>query len=67
MGVRGPQPGTNSRRRGARIAISPEHTAMLDRLKVGSQSRADVAEMAIEYWAEFLDGIPKPPAENPDA
>ena len=60
MGVRGPQPGTNSRRRGARIAISPEHTAMIDRLKVGEQSRADVAEMAIEYWAQFLDSIPKP-------
>lgn len=65
MGVRGPQPGTNSRRNGARIAISPEHTAICDEVRLNDRSRADVVESALEVYKRWLieSGILKPTKE----
>ena len=54
MGVRGPQPGTNSRCRGARIAISPTHTAICDHMRLHDMSRADVVEAALEFYQKYL-------------
>jgi hypothetical protein len=57
MGVRGPQPQPNSRRRGARIAISPTHAAIADRIKTGKQSRADAVEIALEIAEQYFEGL----------
>jgi hypothetical protein len=57
MGVRGPQPGTNSRRNGARIAISPEHVAICDHMRLHDMSRADVVEAALEFYQKYLATI----------
>jgi len=66
MGVRGPQRQPNSRRHGARVAISPIHAAIADRIKVSSQSRADVVELALEHFEQFLEDLGTIPRHKPD-
>jgi hypothetical protein len=57
MGIRGPKPKPNARRRGVRVAISPTHADICDRIKVGTQSRADVVELALEHFEQFLEQL----------
>lgn len=64
MGVRGPQPGTNSRRNGARIAISPKHTAICDGLRLHDMSRADVVEAALEAYQKYLPELTRLASEE---
>jgi len=64
-GVRGPAPDPNARRRGVRVAISPAHARICDRIAADTLSRADVVELALEAWERALDakGLLPPPLD----
>jgi hypothetical protein len=64
MGIRGPKPKPNARRRGGRVAISTTHVKICDRIRTKGKSRADIVELALEYLEEYFEKLGTLPPQD---